>query len=127
MIIRITKKTVKFTRPFTLNGTEEMLPAGAYLVETNEEPIESDSFLANRLVSMQLFVPGVPREGVRTRMLKIDPSQLDSALERDRMNTLQLINIDANHRTLTGPMKSGSEVADLQAVEQGENEGMAVR
>ena len=84
MTIRTTKKTVTFTRPFTLEGIDEVLPAGVYSVETDEEPVESLSFLAYRRISSQLHVPGKPGDRVLARMLAIDPNDLDAALEGDR-------------------------------------------
>ncbi len=40
MTVRTSKKTVTFGRPFTIKGIEEVLPAGAYSIETDEEPLE---------------------------------------------------------------------------------------
>ena len=46
MTMRTSRRTVTFTRPFSLReiGTEQ--PAGTYAVETDEEPIEGLSFMA---------------------------------------------------------------------------------
>lgn len=84
MTIRTTTKTVTFTRPFTLKGFDEELPASVYTVQTDEEPLESISFLAYRRISTLLYVPGKPGDRVVTRMLTIDPDELDAALEHDR-------------------------------------------
>ncbi len=48
MTIRTTKKTVTFKRPFVLVGFNALLPAGAYVVETDEELLEGISFPAYR-------------------------------------------------------------------------------
>lgn len=84
MTIRTTTKTVTFTKPFTLKGFDEELPASVYTVQTDEEPLESISFLAYRRISTLLYVPGKPGDRVVTRMLTVDPDELDAALERDR-------------------------------------------
>ncbi len=50
MTIRTSKKTVTFRRPFVLGGFDEVLPAGAYSVETDEELLEGISFPAYRRI-----------------------------------------------------------------------------
>jgi hypothetical protein len=45
---RTTTKTVTFDQPFSLLGLDEPHPAGTYTVQTDEEPVESLSFLAYR-------------------------------------------------------------------------------
>ena len=37
MTVRTSHKTVTFTRPFSLNGIDEVQPAGSYTVETRED------------------------------------------------------------------------------------------
>jgi len=39
MMIHTYKRTVTFRQPFTLKSIDEILPAGAYTVETDEEPL----------------------------------------------------------------------------------------
>ncbi len=84
MTVRTSKKTVTFGRPFTIKGIEEVLPAGAYSIETDEEPLEGISFIAYRRVVTLLHVPGLPGSPVLERVMTIDPTELDAALERDR-------------------------------------------
>lgn len=48
MTTRTSKRTVVFRRPFVLGGFDEVLPAGAYNVETDEELLEGISFPAYR-------------------------------------------------------------------------------
>ncbi len=83
MTIRTSKKTVTFNRPFALSGVDEALPAGAYTVETDEEPLEGISFLADRRLSTRLHVGGVPGSRVLNRVIAIDPKELDAGLERN--------------------------------------------
>ena len=84
MATRTTKKTVTFTKPFILKNVDEVLPAGAYTVETDEEPLEGISFLAFRRVLTLLHLPGKPGSAVIESVMTIDPTDLDAALERDR-------------------------------------------
>jgi len=46
MLTRTRNSTVTFQRPFTLAGLDKLLPAGIYLVETQEELLQSLSFIA---------------------------------------------------------------------------------
>ena len=84
MAIRTTKNTVIFNKPFILGGLDEMLPAGAYSVETDEELLEGISFPAYRRILTLIHLHSSPdRPGV-TETLTIDPNELDAALKRDR-------------------------------------------
>lgn len=83
MTSRMTTRTVTFARPFILDEIGHELPAGAYTVDTEEEPIEGVSFLAYRRVSTSLIVrPGPDVTG--TQLWFIHPDGLAAALERDR-------------------------------------------
>ena len=55
--VRTRRETVTFARPFRLRGVDEPQPAGAYTVETDEEPIEGLSFMAYRRVATVIFLP----------------------------------------------------------------------
>jgi hypothetical protein len=105
MTIRTSRKTVTFSKPFTLGGVDEVLPAGAYTVETDEEPLDGISFLAYRRISTVLYVPGRPGDRVLARMLTIDPNELDAALERDRAPAEAPVGRDAHRKTLTKATK----------------------
>ncbi|MCH9671896.1 MAG: hypothetical protein K0U93_10660 [Gammaproteobacteria bacterium] len=83
MTIRTSKKTITFNRPFALSGVDEVLPAGSYTVETDEEPLEGISFLAYRRLSTRLHLGGAPGSGVLNRVITIDPKELDAALEHN--------------------------------------------
>lgn len=84
MTCRTSRKTVTFTRPFTLNGVDEVLPAGSYTVETEEASLESVSRLAWRRVSTLLYLPAKRGSAIVTEVVAIDADELDKALERDR-------------------------------------------
>jgi len=83
MKTRTSDKTVTFRRPFMLAGLDELLPAGDYSVETEEELVEGISYAAFRRTSTLLLLhaeAGLPH---LARALTIDPSELEAALERD--------------------------------------------
>jgi hypothetical protein len=81
---RLTSRTVIFGRPFRLFETDGEQPPGVYIIETEEELLESVSFPAYRRVStvIHCHAPG----GV-TRFVEIDPAVLDAALARDRIDS----------------------------------------
>lgn len=82
--MRTTRKTVSFSRPFKLAAFEVPLPAGDYVVEIDEEPLEGTSFAAYRRVSTFLHVHTVPGQPGIQQTLSLDPDDLDAAIKRDR-------------------------------------------
>ena len=84
MTIRTSEKTVIFERPFILSGFDQLLQAGAYRVQTDEELMEGISFPAYRRVATLLHIETVP--GV-SQTLTVDPKDLDEALKRDRLTS----------------------------------------
>jgi hypothetical protein len=73
MTKRTSKKTVTFRKPFVLGGFDEVLPAGAYSVETDEELLEGISFPAYRRILTVIHLraksdnPGLTRTLTRRR------------------------------------------------------------
>ena len=83
MTLRTRRETLTFAHPFALVGLDEMQPAGAYTVETDEEPIEGISFLAYRRIATVIFLP-LPRGGAGSfQALTVTPQELDAAQARD--------------------------------------------
>jgi hypothetical protein len=81
---RSLSRTVVFTRPFRLDALEAPLPAGSYVVETEEELIQDLSFPAYRRTGTWLRLPPAAGSGALDRVVNIDPAELDAALEHDR-------------------------------------------
>ena len=72
-----------FTRPFVIDGFGQELPAGDYVIETEEELIQGPSFPAYRRVSTTMLVDRLPgRPGQREAWL-IAPEALQAALILD--------------------------------------------
>lgn len=84
MTIRTSKTTVTFAGPFELGELGEVLPAGAYEVETDEELLEGVSFPAYRRISTLIHLRASSGNPGHTRALVIDPTELDAALARDQ-------------------------------------------
>ena len=80
MSVRTSTKTVAFAHPFKLDGMERSHPAGSFLVQTDEELIDSVSFIAYRRVATVLHLTTAGR----TELVTVDPSDLDAALAEDR-------------------------------------------
>lgn len=72
-----------FARPFHLRGWPAPHPAGAYMLEIEEEPIEGISFAAYRRISTT--ITREPGSGGQCRqVIPVDPRELDAALLADR-------------------------------------------
>lgn len=84
MTTRTTITSVTFKRPFVLGDFDEVQPAGAYRVETDEELLEFVSFPAYRRTLTMIHLHASPYHPGRTQMLDIDPNDLDAALTRDQ-------------------------------------------
>lgn len=76
---RVTSTTVTFVRPFILDGFGELQRPGSYVVDTEEELIDTSTVVAWKRVST---VIRLPRHGA-IEYLSISPGQLSDALRRD--------------------------------------------
>jgi hypothetical protein len=85
MSIRTTRKIVKFSNPFSIEGVGRVLPAGNYEVVTDEELIEGVSFPVYRRVATMMLAPTQSSQAPSIEMLIIDPRDLAAALERDTL------------------------------------------
>ena len=76
---RTTKITMTFPIPFILKEVEGELPAGDYLVSTDEEEIEGLTWLAYRRVATFIRLPSISSPQNVIRVVKIDPAELEQA------------------------------------------------
>jgi hypothetical protein len=84
MSIRTSRKIVKFSNPFTMEGVGRVLPAGNYEVVTDEELIEGLSFPVYRRVATMILAPTQSSQP-SIEMLTIDPHDLATAMKRDTL------------------------------------------
>jgi len=126
MTTRTSKKTVTFRRPFVLGGFDEVLPAGAYSVESDEELLEGLSFPAYRRILTVIHLHARSGHPGLTRALTIDPNELDAALERDQAPKDAPVGRDTHQETLIRATKPHQDDTDLQAMDRAEDEGMIV-
>jgi len=81
-ISKTTKQTVTFAQPFLLPTLGEEQPAGSYLIEIDEELIQSLSFIAYKRVRTTIYLHAAGDAYV-TGAATIDPRELEKALELD--------------------------------------------
>ena len=84
MTPRSTRASVTFAFPFRLSVVDGLQPAGSYVVETDEMPIESLSFKAYQRTDTRIYIPLHPGSKVSMQSISIDPRELELCLERDR-------------------------------------------
>lgn len=116
MTVRTTKKTVTFANSFVLGDFDEVLPPGTYDVETDEELLKGLSFYAYRRVLTLIRLPAKTGQQGLSRVLTVDPDELDAALKRDEASI-------AATAGRSGP-KTREAAADGHAVDRAEDEGM---
>ena len=78
---RTSSATVVFQRPFVLTGFDNMQPAGSYIVDTEEEQV--DSLVVNAWRRMATTMR-LPQPGGAIEYVPLDPNALQDALIRDR-------------------------------------------
>ena len=83
MTVRTSRKTVTFAQPFSLNGIDELQPAGTYTVETDEELLPGLSFPAYRRIATLIFLRSQGGGAILEEVVNIDPLELQAAQERD--------------------------------------------
>lgn len=117
MKTRTGENTVTFRTPFALAALDEVLPAGDYSVETEEELVEGISYAACQRTATVLRLPARSGPPHLTRAMTIDPEELDAALARDQEAA------EAPASAAPPP----PEAIDRRAVDRAEDEGMIVR
>jgi hypothetical protein len=64
MTIRSRREAVTFKHPFSIRGVDRLLPAGTYVVITDEQSIEGLSFDAFRRTATTILLPGATSAAV---------------------------------------------------------------
>lgn len=83
MTERTRQESIVFRYPAIIEGIDGLLPAGTYLVETDEEQVPGLSFVAYRRVQTAIVVPVNIGANAGRQLVVIDPQALQTALERD--------------------------------------------
>jgi hypothetical protein len=79
MEIRTTRSRITFSQPFALRGSDELLPAGDYILLIEEERLQGLSFDAYRRTSTFLEVMANPRFPGRTELHPVTDADLHQA------------------------------------------------
>lgn len=79
MTVRTSRKTVAFTRPFSLSGIDGVQPAGTYEVATDEELLPGLSFPAYRRIATLIYLPSRPGKAIPEQVVNVDPLELEAA------------------------------------------------
>ena len=122
MTRRTSERIVTFRKPFTLGENREIHAPGKHLVVTEEELIEDLSFAAYRRILTEIHLPPIRRAPSVTRVLPIDPKDLDAAIKRDEEATF-FASAEDDSLLIDEPTDDNCV---LEAIEVGENEGMVV-
>jgi hypothetical protein len=85
MEIRTTRSRVTFPRPFALRGSDELLPAGDYILVIEEERLQGLSFDAYRRTSAFLEVVANPHFPGRTELHPVMDADLHQAGAQDKV------------------------------------------
>jgi len=83
MTVRTNVTAVTFAYAVVLRGLDEVLPAGTYRIETDEERVEGPSFPVYRRLRTVMQIPGAEDRPGSTRSILIEPDDLDAAVARD--------------------------------------------
>lgn len=126
MLTRTTETTVTFGHSFIIGDLDELLPAGTYVVETDEELLQGLSFQSYRRVRTVFHIPPTTGEGGMGRSFTINPDDLEAALQRDAPGTSKAPGApqDEPSRRKPGKSLSAEERYERTARERAQSEGM---
>lgn len=124
MTKRTRTKTVTFGSSFVLGELDEVMPAGAYAIETDEELLEGISFPAYRRVSTLIHLHPERGQPGLTRTLVVYPKELDAAFQRDQATAKMPADTDSGQRTPDSVAGLRRKEVDRQAIDRAEDEGM---
>jgi hypothetical protein len=83
MTERTRQTSIVFHYPANVDGIDGLLPAGTYVIETDEEQVPGLSFVAYRRLQTTIVVPFDTGAHTGRQAVAIDPRALQAALERD--------------------------------------------
>jgi hypothetical protein len=84
MTTRSRRETMTFKHPFYLKDVGRTLPAGTYVIVSEDELIEELSFPRYRRTGCFIIAPAEPPFGSSEEMIQVDARELDAAERLDR-------------------------------------------
>lgn len=79
---RTTRHIAVFAEPFSLESVGDVMPAGAYAIEQQEELIESASWQAFRKVAVHIHLPAIGAPAIVRQLAPISEVELAFAAVR---------------------------------------------
>jgi hypothetical protein len=86
--LKTTRGIAAFNAPFSLRNVEGIQPAGEYNVYVEDELIPGLSRTAWRRVSTLLQTPSISSSQEQSRLVVVNPTELDAALMKDQHLTI---------------------------------------
>jgi hypothetical protein len=86
MMNRTVSTLVTFRHPFRIEGVAELQPAGTYIVEIEEEQLQSVSFIAWRRLETTIRLPRRPGGPMNDQVVTVDPKALEATLLLDTID-----------------------------------------
>ena len=127
MTIRTHKKIVTFKKPFLLEYNGSTLPAGKYVIVTEEEILEGLSFCAYRQLQTYIYrQTGADQKGL-SQLQVVDPDELDDAIERDGATPIGDVEVDRGYKATALTSESDDKVANHEAMDRASDDGMPCR
>lgn len=83
MTTRTTRTVVAINHAFSLDGVNGELPPGCYVIETEEEQLDTLTNEAYRRLATAITLPAIGTRSLRKQIVTIDPEDLAAALDRD--------------------------------------------
>jgi hypothetical protein len=87
--MRTTRSTATFFKPFKLDGIDETMPPGTYIISTTEEELNTVLSQGWLRVSTLFCQPSIESAQGSEQWTSISASNLIAALERDSLNTAE--------------------------------------
>lgn len=91
MTTRTTRTVVAFNHAFSLDGVDGELPAGCYVIETEEEQLDTLTNEAYRRLATAITLPAVGTISLRKQIVPIHPDDLAAAQSRDAQHVAPTI------------------------------------
>ena len=88
MSLKTTRGIAAFNEPFSLRNVEGIQPAGEYNVYVEDEVIPGLSRMAWRRVSTLLQTPSISSSQEQSRLVVVNPIELEAALMKDQHLTI---------------------------------------
>lgn len=112
MTVRTQKKTVTFKKPFLLKYIGRTMPAGEYVILTEEELLEGLSFYAYRKLQTYIYQQLGSDQNELSELYVVDPDELEEAIQRDGATPVGGAAVDHHCEPIALTSENGGEMAN---------------